>query len=148
MGRIAGGFGPHSEAAPPPDPETLQRLRGLGYVGIAAPSGGGRGPDPKDVASKVDAYQDGISRAIDALNRGDADAAINDLKRLLADNDRSYELHLFLGDAYAARRQYDQALGEYAAAGVLEPDECRPHPGGGPGVPCTGRLRTRRDENR
>jgi arylsulfatase A-like enzyme/Tfp pilus assembly protein PilF len=128
LGRIHGGFGASANAeAPQPDPDTLARLRSLGYIGIAAPSASGaRGPDPKDMLPKMETFRSGISRAIDALSRGQADTAIAELKRLTAINERSYELHLFLGDAYASKRQADLALGEYAAASVLNPHSAAP----------------------
>jgi arylsulfatase A-like enzyme/Tfp pilus assembly protein PilF len=126
--KIAAGFGAAAVTeAPRPDAETLARLRSLGYVGMAAPSRpGARGPDPKDVIAGAEAFRAGISRAMDALAKGDAAAAIAQLKRLLAVNDRSYELHLFLGDAYVATRQFENALGEYAAAGLLNPRSAAP----------------------
>lgn len=126
--RIQGGFGAAATAeAPQPDRETLDRLRSLGYIGIASSSpSGARGPDPKDMLPKMELFRSGISRAIDALSRGQADTAVAELKRLMAVNERSYELHLFLGDAYAAKRQADLALGEYAAASVLNPHSAAP----------------------
>jgi choline-sulfatase len=125
--KLQGSFGAGATAdAPRPDPDTLARLRSLGYVGIAAPSPTGRGPDPKDMVPKLEMFKSGISRAIDALGRGDAGFAVTELKKLIAINDRSYELHLFLGDAYADRRQYDEALGEYAAARVLNANSAAP----------------------
>jgi len=125
--KIAGGFGAAATTdAPQPDPETLARLRSLGYVGIAAPSSTGRGPDPKDMVPKLEMFKTGISRAMDALEQGNADFAVTELKKLIAINDRSYELHLFLGDAYSDQRRYDEALGEYAAARVLNPHSGAP----------------------
>jgi arylsulfatase A-like enzyme/Tfp pilus assembly protein PilF len=122
LAKVQNTFGAAASAdAPQPDAETLARLRSLGYVGIAAPSSTGRGADPKDMVAKLEAFRTGISRAIDALGRGQPDAAIVDLKKLIAINERSYELHLFLGDAYAAKRQWENALGEYTAAAVLNP---------------------------
>lgn len=128
LGKIQTGFGAAATVtdAPQPDPETLARLRSLGYVGIASPSPGVRGPDPKDMVPTLETFKTGISRAMDALGRGNADAAIAQLKTLVAMNDRSYELHLFLGDAYAAKRQYDTALGEYAAARMLNAHSSAP----------------------
>jgi arylsulfatase A-like enzyme/Tfp pilus assembly protein PilF len=129
--KIQSGFGAQSSAdAPQPDPETLARLRSLGYVGIASPSAssssGGRGPDPKDMVPKFEAFRSGISTAIQALDRGEPDRAIEELKKLVAIDDRSYELHLFLGDAHAAKREYEAALGEYAAAEVLNAHSSAP----------------------
>jgi len=52
--------------------------------------------------------------------------AIAELKKLVGINDRSYELHLFLGDAYAAKREFETALGEYDAAMTLNPQSSAP----------------------
>ena len=125
---IATGFGGAAATdAPQPDADTLARLRSLGYIGMAAPSpAGGRGPDPKDMIASAEAFRAGISRAMDALARDQPAAAIAQLEPLLTINDRSYELHLFLGDAYAATRQFDNALGEYAAARLLNPRSAAP----------------------
>jgi tetratricopeptide (TPR) repeat protein len=127
LNRIAGKFGGASAAAAPqPDPDTLARLRSLGYVGIAAPSPGVRGPDPKDMILKGESFRIELSRAIDALDRNDPDTAIAGLTKLIAANERSYELHLFLGDARVAKGEFDKALGEYDAAGVLNPQSAAP----------------------
>jgi arylsulfatase A-like enzyme/Tfp pilus assembly protein PilF len=127
ISKVHSGFGSAATAdAPQPDPETLARLRSLGYVGIAAPSSGARGADPKDMVGKIEAFRSGVTRAIDALGRRQPDVAIAELKKLLAINERSYELHLFLGDAYEAKGQHEPALGEYAAASVLNPHSSAP----------------------
>ncbi len=122
-------FGDAAEAAPPqPDPETLARLRSLGYVGIAAPSGTkGRGADPKDKIVEVKLFRGLISRAIDDLADGRNDAAIEKLKKAAAINDRAYDVHLLLGDAWRQKRSYEQALGEYDAAALLNPTIAAPH---------------------
>ena len=128
LARVAGRFGAAAATtAPQPDAETMARLRSLGYVGMAAPTRpGARLPDPKDMIAGAEAFRAGISQAMDALGRNDAAAAAAQLKRLLAINGRAYELHLFLGDAYAAMRQFENALGEYAAAGLLNPRSAAP----------------------
>ncbi|MGH9144267.1 MAG: sulfatase-like hydrolase/transferase, partial [Vicinamibacterales bacterium] len=129
LARIASGLGAGvTIEAPKPDAETLARLRSLGYVGMAAGSSttAGRGPDPKDMIAGAEALRSGISRAMDALARERPAQAIAQLKELLTIDERSYELHLFLGDAFTATRQFDQALGEYAAARVLNPRSAAP----------------------
>src|SRR5262249_13424600 len=127
IAKLTGSFGAAASAeAPQPDPETLARLRSLGYIGIASPAGGARGADPKDMMTKFDAFRSGISRAIEALERAQPDIAITDWKKLGAINGGSYELHLFLGDAYEAKGQHERALGEYAAAGVLNAHSSAP----------------------
>ena len=127
LARIVTSFGAAATtAAPQPDAETLARLRSLGYVGMAAQTPGARGDDPKDMIAKAEAFRSGLSRAMDALGRNQPDAAIAQLKRLLSENERSFEVHLFLGDAYAAKRQFENALGEYAAAALVNPRSAAP----------------------
>jgi len=128
LNRIIGGFGTNAstDTPPQPDAETLARLRSLGYVGMVAPAPGVRGPDPKDMVPKLEIFRSGINRALDALEKRSPDAAIAELKKLVAINDKSYELHLFLGDAYAAKREFATALGEYDAASLLNGHSAAP----------------------
>ena len=127
LNKIASTFGSAASVeAPEPDPETLARLQSLGYVGVTAPPSGGRGADPKDEVAKLEIVRSGMERAIRALQRGDAQAAIPILRRLLTNDDRSYELHLALGDAYVDARQYQKAVDEYAAASLLNPAAAAP----------------------
>jgi Sulfatase/Tetratricopeptide repeat len=128
LNRMISGFGANAatDTPPQPDAETLARLRSLGYVGMAAPAPGVRGPDPKDMVPKLELFRSGINRALDALEKRSPDAAIAELTKLLALNDRSYELHLFLGDAYAAKREFATALGEYDAASLLNGHSAAP----------------------
>ena len=128
LNRLQSGFGAiASVPTPQPDPETLDRLRSLGYIGIAAATGStARGPDPKDMAAKVRVANETLSRAIDDLNAGRVDAALVRLKQLSAINDRWYDIHLLMGDAYLAKQDVDRALGEYTAAAVLNPTSAAP----------------------
>jgi arylsulfatase A-like enzyme/Tfp pilus assembly protein PilF len=128
LAKIDAGFGAAANTdAPKPDADTLARLRSLGYVGMAASSTGGkRGPDPKDMIASAETFRAGISRAMDALANDRPVTAIEQLKRLLTIDDRSFEVHLFLGDAYTATRQFDNALGEYAAARLMNPRSAAP----------------------
>ena len=127
LNRIAGGFGSAATVTVrQPDPETLARLRSLGYIGIAAPSGSARGPDPKDMAPKIRALNDTLSRAMDDLSAGRVDQALTRLKQLSEINQRWYDIHLLMGDAYLVKRDYERALGEYAAAGALNPTSAAP----------------------
>ena len=128
LGRIDAGFGAAANTeAPKPDADTLARLRSLGYVGMTASSTTGhRGPDPKDMIATAETFRVGISRAMDALANDRPATAIEQLKRLLAVDERSYEVHLFLGDAYTATRQFDNALAEYAAARLMNPRNAAP----------------------
>jgi arylsulfatase A-like enzyme/Tfp pilus assembly protein PilF len=129
LGAVWRSFGSAADAAPPqPDPETLARLRSLGYVGIAAPSSSrGRGADPKDKIAEVKLFRGLLSRAIDDLSAGRNDAAVARLKQAAKINERAYDVHLLLGDAYRARGSHEQALGEYDAAALLNPGIAAPH---------------------
>jgi arylsulfatase A-like enzyme/Tfp pilus assembly protein PilF len=123
------GFGAAVSAKPAqPDPETVARLRSLGYVGLAAPGGGGaRGPDPKDKILELREFRSLLTRAGDDLRAKRTDAAIQKLKRAVALNERSYDVHVLLGSAYEQKGQTEQALGEYDAAALLSPVTAAPH---------------------
>jgi arylsulfatase A-like enzyme/Tfp pilus assembly protein PilF len=129
LAAIERGFGPGASAPPPqPDPETLARLRSLGYVGIAAPStGSGRGADPKDKIEEMKLFRTLLSRAIDDVTAGRGAAAIQKLKRAVAINERAYDVHVVMGDAWRQQKEYEKALGEYDAASVLNPTIASPH---------------------
>ena len=122
------GFAP-VEAAKPPDRETLERLRSLGYVGLAPSGSGARGPDPKDQLPRLAAFTRAVNRGIDHLRARQIDLAIAAFRRAIALNQRAYDPHVLLGDAYAAKKAYDTAMGEYAAASVLNPTVAAPHVG-------------------
>ena len=128
LNRLQSGFGALAAVpTPQPDPETLARLRSLGYIGMVSPTGStARGPDPKDLAPKVRVANETLSRAMDDLNAGRVDAALVRLEQLSAINDRWYDIHLLMGDAYLAKRDLDRAIGEYAAAAVLNPTSAAP----------------------
>lgn len=127
LGKIAASFGASDDAPAQPDPETLARLRSLGYVGLAAPGGSPHGlADPKDKIKELESFRPLVTRAIDHLKARRPDAAIAALKRLLPLNERSYELHLLLGDAYTQKADAERALGEYAAAATLNPSSAAP----------------------
>lgn len=110
-------------AQPQPDAETVRRLQALGYIGTFAPAAATTSAiDPKDHVAEYKAYRQQLTRALNALDRGDPATAVTILKQMLVANVRAFEVHLYLGNAYAARREYDAALGEYDAAHQLNPD--------------------------
>ena len=111
-----------------PDRETMERLRSLGYVGVAAAATrkGERGPDPKDRVEEARAYKQLISSAIDNLRGGNAAAAEQALRKLVAQNDRAYDLHALLAEAYERQKKLPQALAEYEVAALLNPSSVTP----------------------
>lgn len=111
-----------------PDPETLQRLRSLGYVGVAPPpaASGPRGADPKDKVAERREFNRLISEAVDDLRARRPDAATGKLRRLIELNHRAYDLHQLLGRAYEQQGKLTEALGEYEMAALLNPHTAAP----------------------
>ncbi|HSL20643.1 MAG TPA: sulfatase-like hydrolase/transferase [Vicinamibacterales bacterium] len=122
-------FGAAATTPPPqPDPETLARLRSLGYVGIASPSRGGtRGPDPKDKVQDLELFRNLLGGALADMRARRLDAAIAKLQRAVAINERAYDVHVILGDVWRQKGAHDKALGEYDAAALLNPASAAPH---------------------
>ena len=106
-----------------PDPDTMERLRSLGYVGTSAATlpAGTRGPDPKDRIAERREFKVLMSAAIDDLRGGRAATAIEKFRRLVAINDKAYDLHQLLGEAYQTLGRLPEALGEYEYAALLNP---------------------------
>jgi protein O-GlcNAc transferase len=61
------------------------------------------------------------------MHAGRTASAVGKLKQALQINPRSYDVHLFLGDAYRQLGEADHAVGEYEAAGQLNPDAAEPY---------------------
>jgi arylsulfatase A-like enzyme/Flp pilus assembly protein TadD len=128
LARITSAFRDASDAGATPDPEAVARLRALGYVGSMAPTASTRGgDDPKDRLADYAAYRDRFNRALDLLARGAAAEAATLLQALVTRNVRAYEAHLYLGQAYAAQKKFDAALGEFDASLALNPSNAQPH---------------------
>lgn len=113
--------------ATPPDRETIERLRSLGYVGFVAPSGSlAGGPDPKDMMPRLREFKRLMVDASNAIGRSELTTATDKLRQAAAINERAYDVHLSLGDVYLQQRRFDQAIGEYEAAGLLNPISAAP----------------------
>jgi len=131
--RLWRGFGDAAETpSPQPDLETLARLRSLGYVGIAAPTprgaaGGEAGADPKDKIRELGEFRALLSGALADLDAKRADAALAKLRRAVAINARAYDVHVMLGDAWLQKGNRPNAIGEYDAASLLNPEIAAPH---------------------
>jgi arylsulfatase A-like enzyme/Tfp pilus assembly protein PilF len=111
-----------------PDAATIERLRALGYVGTFAPvTAGTAAGNPADHIADYRQYRDLFNRALGALGRGRAADAALLLQRLVKLNVRAFEAHLYLGNAYAAQKRFDPALGEYDVASQLNPSSATPH---------------------
>jgi len=120
-----GGAEPARAAAP--DRETIERLRSLGYIGFVAPgSSTARGLDPKDMVPRLREYRLLMTDATAAIRKGDLATAADRLRRAATVSERSYDVHLALGDVYLQQRQFDRAVGEYEAAALLNPVSADP----------------------
>lgn len=110
------------------DRESIERLRSLGYIGAAAPlKTGERGPDPKDRIEERRTFKRLMSEAIDDLRTNRLDQAVITLRTLVALNERVYDLHQLLGEAYGRMGRMPEALGEYDMAALLNPAAAAPH---------------------
>ncbi len=119
---------PAGSPQPQPDPESIRRLQALGYVGTFAPATASSSAiDPKDRLADYKDYRRRLSQALDALDRGEPTAAVAILKKLLVSNVRAFEVHLYLGNAYAMMQQYEPSLAEYDVAHQLNPDLAQVH---------------------
>lgn len=138
--KITAGFdgGTTAEQRAAPDPETIARLRALGYVGSLAPAAPATGgDDPKDRLEDYLAYRTQFNRALgllsntaglpaEATGRRLSQAAAL-LQDLIKRNVRAYEAHLYLGQAYLAQKRFDAALGEFDASSLVNPSNAMPH---------------------
>lgn len=128
-------------AAPVPDRDTLERLRSLGYIGFGTPTVPGvRGADPKDMISTLSTFTQLMGDATDDLRAGRRTAAADKLTRALAIYQRAYSVHVMLGDVYLESRKYQQALGEYEAAALLNPSSAGPLLGAASALLAQGKL--------
>jgi arylsulfatase A-like enzyme/Tfp pilus assembly protein PilF len=128
-------------AAPAPDRETLERLRSLGYVGFGTPAvSGAGGADPKDMISTLSTFNQLMGDATEDLRAGRRTAAADKLTRALAINKRAYNVHVMLGDVYLESKKYEQALGEYEAAALLNPNSAAPLLGAASTLLSQGKL--------
>lgn len=112
-----------------PSRETLDRLRSLGYVGTSAPATnpGERGPDPKDRIAERRTFKRLMNEAIDDLAANRLDDAVRKFRDLVKINERAYDLHQLLGEAYQRMGRMNEALGEYEMAALLNPRAAAPH---------------------
>ena len=127
LSKVLSSFGTKEPSHAQPDEATRQRLEALGYVGSLAPAPSGTGDDPKRHIDDYVAYRELFNRALSLLGHDQPQQAATVLKQLLKKNVRSFEAHLYLGNAYAAMHDTQSALGEYDAASLLNPELATPH---------------------
>jgi arylsulfatase A-like enzyme/Tfp pilus assembly protein PilF len=106
------------------DPELVQRLAALGYVGgAAAPAARSAGVDPKDKIEVANALHD----AIVAVESGETARAIPLLEKVTATDPQIPVAQLQLGVARARERRYQDAVPALRKAIELQPDSMQAH---------------------
>lgn len=133
-GRLATYERPGS--SPPPtlsvDPDAMERLAALGYVGGGAflPPGAGLGEDPKDKIEEYQAEKRQTTAAIARFHQGDYDAAIRILRALLQPvrraggrvaERRSFNVDFYLGRSLLAAGRPAEAVAPLKRALALAP---------------------------
>jgi arylsulfatase A-like enzyme len=109
------------------DRETLDRLRSLGYVGIAAPpEPGTRLPDPKDRIHERRESKTLMTGAIDAMAEGRLADAEQALRRLAEINERAPDVLQLLGEVYQRQGRLTEALASFEASSLLNPASAGP----------------------
>jgi tetratricopeptide (TPR) repeat protein len=76
--------------------------------------------------AKLGTFNRLVAGATEDLRAGRRTAAADKLTRALGINERAYDVHVTLGDVYLESQKYEQALGEYAAANLLNPASADP----------------------
>jgi choline-sulfatase len=98
-------------------PEVLERLGALGYVGPGADAGhASAGADPKDKLDEYKALSAAMQDALIALRASRPADAVARLRDVETRGVNSYEVHYYLGRAYAAMPRWRDAAVEYEKA--------------------------------
>jgi len=92
------------------DPETMDRLRALGYLGSTAPSDGDDLPDPKDRAEVLDLLIRASRLTGQSLKSGRYDEAIATVEEALAIEPKFMDGYQFLGTLYLKVGRPDRAI--------------------------------------
>lgn len=101
------------------DPETLQRLAALGYVGNVADVDPTEVlPDPKD---KIDIYRR-MHLAKDAGQEDHLEEAVRQMESVLAEDPKILDAYVTLGNWYGKLHRPDDAIATFKRALVLKPD--------------------------
>lgn len=111
--------------AVPADPESLERLAALGYVGGTAPMPGpapaGGLPDPKDRLDQYNRYSRAVNAAIAGRRRGDPASVVQALDPVAREFPGQYSIVSYLGEALLELRRFEEALPYLTKARDLSP---------------------------
>ncbi len=114
--------GPQSDAAQQTDPETIARLKSLGYVAFTTSSAKSEAdlslPDPKE---KIRVYNQ-LNRGIALSRRGMSDKAVEVFSQVAETESNMPIVHFLLGMEYFDKRWYLKAIEEYKETLKYNPD--------------------------
>jgi arylsulfatase A-like enzyme/Tfp pilus assembly protein PilF len=120
--RLESLVGAESAAAPQRqslDPDTLQRLAALGYVGNATETDPHAVlPDPKDKLRLFNL----MGRAKDAAQNEHLEEAMTMMREVLAEDPQIVDAHVTLGNWLLKSKRYDEAIAAFKEALALKPD--------------------------
>ncbi|MBI4462173.1 MAG: sulfatase-like hydrolase/transferase [Acidobacteria bacterium] len=104
------------------DPESIEKLRSLGYVAYRAPTGAkGRTSGLSDPKHKLEVYNS-ILQATDALHAGDETRGQALLEKVQQSEPELYLIPFLLGEAASRQGKWEAAGAEFARALKLNPD--------------------------
>ena len=96
-----------------PDPELLERLGALGYIGGGAASSPAPGADPKDKIDEFRMANELMRQGLTRLHEGDHGGSAADFEALLSRGIESAEIHLYLARSLTALGQDERAVRHY-----------------------------------
>jgi choline-sulfatase len=119
LNALVGAASPTTPERQKLDPETLQRLAALGYVGnVGEVDPEAVLPDPKD---KIDVFAL-MGKAREAAQQEDLDEAIAIMRRVIAQDPKIIDAHLTLGNWLVKTKRTDEAIDAFRKALALKPD--------------------------
>jgi tetratricopeptide (TPR) repeat protein len=121
------GASEHGPSAAPLNPELLEKLKSLGYVGAASSSGvpqlGSSLPDPKDRISLYRQFQS----ALELESHGDARAAAEHLEEIAAGDPALIMVQIEAGLARQRLHEDQRAVEDFSAALRVDPENALAH---------------------
>ncbi|RMH23295.1 MAG: hypothetical protein D6696_01085 [Acidobacteria bacterium] len=104
------------------DPQWLEQLHALGYVGGSSPaSTRDPGADPKDKIDEFRLANEAMREGLERLHQRDFAASVARFESLLERGIESAELHLYLGRALLGQRRFADAAGHFQEAAARTP---------------------------
>src|SRR3989442_10301826 len=118
---LARATGPAAPERRTLDPDTLQRLAALGYVGnVIDVDPKAALPDPKE---KLKLFQMMNNAKTLAQENGDLAGAVSTMEKVIAEDPRIMDAHLTLGNWFVRLKRPEEAIAAFKRALSLKPDD-------------------------